>query len=76
MTQKHLARVQFDPTICHGKACIKGTRVMISVILDTLAEGLSIEEILKNYPTLQKEDINAALEYAAELSKEEIIAVA
>jgi len=49
---------------------------MVSVILDTLAEGLSIEDILKNYPTLQKEDIHATLEYAAELAKEEIIAIA
>ncbi len=49
---------------------------MVSVILDTLAEGLNIEEILKNYPALHKEDIHATLEYAAELAKEEIIAIA
>ena len=66
-------RISVDPGICHGKACIKGTRIMVSVILDNLAEGLSTEEILKDYPPLKKEDIQAALEYAAILSKEEAI---
>ena len=65
--------ISVDPGICHGKACIKGTRIMVSVILDNLAEGLSTEEILKDYPPLKKEDIQAALEYAAILSKEEVI---
>jgi len=58
-------RISFNPEICHGKACIKGTRVLISVILDNLAEGTTEEEILKEYPSLQKGDIFAALQYAA-----------
>ncbi|MBS3126850.1 DUF433 domain-containing protein [Candidatus Woesearchaeota archaeon] len=70
---KLLERITYDPEICHGKACIKGTRIMVSVILDNLAEGLSIAEILKEYPTLQKEDLQAALEYAALLAKEEVL---
>ena len=68
-----LKRVVLNPSVCHGKACIRGTRIMVSVILDNLAEGLVIEDILKNYPSLKKEDIQAALEYAALLAKEEVI---
>jgi len=65
--------IEVDPKICHGKACIKGTRIMVSVILDNLAEGLSPEEIVKEYPPLTLEDIRAALAYAAELAREEDI---
>jgi uncharacterized protein (DUF433 family) len=66
-------RIVSDPGICHGKACIKGTRIMVSVILDNLAAQISEDEILENYPTLKKEDLQAALAYAAALAKEEII---
>jgi len=69
---KLLDRISVDPQICHGQACIRGTRVMVSVILDCLAEGMSEEEILKEYPSLKSEDIRAAIEYAALLTKEEI----
>ena len=68
-------RVSVDPMICHGKACIKGTRIMVSVILDNLAEGLTEQEILKSYPSLTSEDIKAAIAYAAELSRERLISV-
>lgn len=74
MASKLLQRIVVDPQICHGKACIKGTRIMVSVVLDNLAEGRSVEEILKNYPNLKKEDIQASLEYAAGLAREEAIA--
>ena len=67
--------ITIDPEICHGKACIKGTRIPVSVILDNLAEGLSFEEILASYPSLTKEAIRAAIAYAAELTKEEIISI-
>lgn len=70
-----LERISVDPSICHGKACIKGTRVMVSVILDNLAVGSSEEEILKGYPSLTRLDIQAALAYAAELTKERLIPV-
>ena len=66
-------RITSDPEICHGKACIKGTRIMVSVVLDNLAAQISEEEILQNYPTLKREDIQAALAYAAALAKEEIV---
>jgi len=64
-------RISVNPKICHGRPCIKGTRIMISVILDSLAEGLGEQEILKEYPSLRLEDIRAAIAYAAELSREE-----
>jgi len=62
-----------DPAICHGRATIKGTRVMISVILDNFAAGLSVDEILESYPSLTREAIQAALAYAAELTREQIV---
>ncbi|MEA3337943.1 MAG: DUF433 domain-containing protein [Chloroflexota bacterium] len=64
-----------DPTICHGKACIKGTRIMVSVILDNLAAGLSPDEILQSYPSLNREAIQAANTYAAELARERVVAI-
>lgn len=70
-----LKRISTDPRVCHGKACIKGTRIMVSVILDNLAAGISPEEILKSYPTLSSEDIQAAIAYAAELAKERVVPI-
>jgi uncharacterized protein (DUF433 family) len=70
--EKLLHRIVVDPKVCHGKAHIAGTRVMVSVILDNLASGLSPDEILLSYPSLVIEDIHAALAYAALLSKERI----
>ena len=64
-----------DPSVCHGQACIKGTRIMVSVVLDNLAAGLSIDEILRSYPSLTREAVRAAVAYAAELSHERILAV-
>ena len=64
-----------DPTICHGQACIKDTRIMVSVLLDNLATGLSHEEILRSYPSLTREAIQATLSYAAELTRERVIAI-
>jgi uncharacterized protein (DUF433 family) len=71
----HLDRISTDPQVCHGKACIKGTRIMVSVILDNLAARVPEAEILRNYSSLKAEDIEAALEYAALLAREEIIPV-
>lgn len=68
-------KITVDPLVCHGKACIKGTRIMVSVILDNLAEGVSEEEILKSYPSLAYDDIKAAIAYAAELSRERLVSV-
>jgi len=63
------------PAICHGKACIRGTRIMVSVILDNLAAGFSPDEILHSYPSLNREAVQAAITYAAELARERVIAI-
>jgi uncharacterized protein (DUF433 family) len=65
-------RITADTAVCHGKACIKGTRVMVSVILDNLAAGESAEEIMHGYH-LQREDVEAAMAYAAVLARETVI---
>jgi uncharacterized protein (DUF433 family) len=67
--------ITVDPLICHGKACIQGTRVMVSVVLDNLAAGLDREEILRSYPSLTREAIQAAIAYAADLARERVIAL-
>jgi uncharacterized protein (DUF433 family) len=66
-------RISVDPAVCHGQACIKGTRVMVAVVLDNVAAGVTIDELLKSYPTLSAEDVQAALEYAAELARERMV---
>lgn len=68
-------RISVDPAICHGKVCIKGTRIMVSVILDNLAARTSRDEILASYPSLKAEDIDAAIGYAAELARERYVAL-
>ena len=68
-------RISVDPLVCRGKACIKGTRIMVSVVLDNLAAGVSPEEILRSYPSLSSEDIQAAIAYAAELARERVVLV-
>jgi uncharacterized protein (DUF433 family) len=67
--------ITVDPNVCHGKACIKGTRIMVSVILDNLAAGLTADEILRSYPSLSREAIHAAIAYAAELARERVVAI-
>ncbi len=65
--------ITVDPLVCHGKACIKGTRIMVSVVLDNLASGLSCDEIIKSYPSLDSRSVQAAIAYAAELTKERVV---
>lgn len=60
-----------DPQVCHGRLCAKGTRVFVTNILDSLAEGATRAEILASYPSLRPEHIEAAMAYAAELAREE-----
>ncbi|HKO03200.1 MAG TPA: DUF433 domain-containing protein [Candidatus Acidoferrales bacterium] len=67
-----LQRVTTDANVCGGNPCIRGTRIPIAVILDGLAEGLTPEQIRDHYPQLAAEDVQAALAYAAELSRESI----
>lgn len=62
-----------DPAVCNGRACIKGTRIPVSVVLDNLAAGTSLEEILASYPSLSREAVQAAIGYAAELTRERFV---
>jgi len=71
MNHMALDRISVDPNICHGKPCIRGTRIMVTAILDNLAEGLTAEEIVAEYPPLTVEDVQAAIAYAAVLAREE-----
>ena len=66
-------RISIDPNVCHGKPCIKGTRIWVSLIVDNLAAGAGEDEILEGYPSLTKEDIKAALAYAAEMAREHYV---
>ncbi len=64
-----------DPGVCHGQACFTGTRVLVSVVLDNLAAGIPVEEILTSYPSLTRESVQAAIAYAAELARERIVSL-
>ena len=66
--------ISVDPNVCHGQACIQGTRVMVSVILDNLAAGHTAAEIVRSYPSLRPEDVTAAIAYAADLTRDRVIA--
>ena len=68
-----LERITIDPEICHGKPCIRGTRIPVFVVLDLLAADLSVEEIIEAYPDLAVEDIRAAIEYAALITREKTV---
>ena len=68
-------RISSDPDILHGKPCIKGTRIPVYLIVSLVAEGISIEEIIKDYPSLTPEDIKAAVLYASKLCEYEAYAV-
>lgn len=68
-------RISIDPKICHGQACIRGTRIPVHQIVRMLANGDSIEDLLQEYPSLEKEDILAALQYAADLAEEDVLSL-
>jgi uncharacterized protein (DUF433 family) len=65
-------RITFDPKIMRGRACIRGMRIPVSVIVGQIAHGATFEEILQGYPDLEREDIQQAIEYAAWLTREEV----
>ena len=67
--------ITVDPEICHGKACIAGTRVLVATVLDNLASGLDSDEITKSYPSISREAVRAALCYAAALASERVVAL-
>lgn len=68
-----LQRISVNPNVCFGKPCIRGTRIWVSLILDFLANGMTIKEILEEYPHLTEEDIRAAIAYGAEMSRERYV---
>jgi len=68
-----LERISINPAVCFGKPCIRGTRIWVSLILDLLADGMTIEEILAEYPQLCNEDIRAAVAYGAEMARERYV---
>lgn len=65
-------RISIDPKVCHGQACIKGTRIPVHQIVRMLANGDTIEELLEEYPSLERDDILACLDYAASLAEEQV----
>lgn len=68
-------RISIDPNICFGKPCIKGHRIWVSLILDFLASGASVEDILQDYPQLEEADILACIAYGAEMSRERFVEI-
>ncbi len=70
-----LKRISVDPNVCFGKPCIRGTRIWVSLILDFLANGMNIEEVLEEYSQLTEEDIRAAIAYGAEMSRERYVEI-
>ena len=68
-----LHRIAINPNVCFGKPCIKGTRIWVSLILDMLADGMTVEAVLDEYPQLKREDVLAAMAYGAEMSRERYV---
>jgi uncharacterized protein (DUF433 family) len=67
--------ISVDPNVCHGKACIQGTRVPVTVILDNLAVGQTLEQIVMSYPSLSVDDVRASLSFAAELAADRLLSL-
>jgi uncharacterized protein (DUF433 family) len=65
-------RISIDPRVCHGQACVNGTRIPVHQIVRMLANGDTIDGLLRAYPQIQRADINACLEYAASLAEEQV----
>lgn len=65
-------RISIDPNVCHGQACVKGTRIPVHQLVRMLANGDSMEDLLSEYPSLKREDVLASLDYAATLAEEQV----
>ena len=70
-----LSRISIDPNICFGKPCIRGHRIWVSLILDFLASGWTLQQILQNYPGLDEADIYACIAYGAEMARERYVEI-
>ena len=64
-----LSRITIDPNICHGKPCVRGLRYPMEVLLELLSSGMTFDELLADYPDLERDDLRAVLAYAAKLSQ-------
>ena len=76
MSETHeelLPRISINPDICFGKPCIRGHRIWVSLILDLLAAGMSIDMILDQYPGVTREDVRACIAYGSEMSRERYV---
>jgi uncharacterized protein (DUF433 family) len=70
-----LRRISIDPAVCGGRPCIRGHRIWVSLILDFLASGTTVEEILEDYPQLTAEDVRACMAYGSEMTRERTVHV-
>jgi uncharacterized protein (DUF433 family) len=70
-----LKRITIDPKVCFGRPCIRGHRIWVSLILDFLADGETVGEILANYPQLEEADIKACIAYGAEMTRERFVEI-
>ena len=75
MTMNWQKHIFVDPNVCHGQACIAGTRVMVTVILDNLAAGFTVEQIAESYPSVSPDAVRATLHYAAVLARERVVSL-
>ena len=71
-----LSRISIDPSVCFGKPCIRGHRIWVSLVLDFLSSGMTVEEVLEQYPHVKREDILACIAYGSEMSREHTVDVA
>jgi uncharacterized protein (DUF433 family) len=69
VTAALLSRITIDPAICHGKPCVRGLRYPVEVLLELLSSGMSFDEVLADYPDLERDDLRAVLAFAAKLSQ-------
>jgi uncharacterized protein (DUF433 family) len=77
MTREELlARISINPQVCFGKPCIKGHRIWVSLVLDLLASGSSIQEVVDDYPGISEDDIRACIAYGAEMSRDRYVEIA
>jgi uncharacterized protein (DUF433 family) len=70
-----LSRITVNPEVCHGKPCIRGHRIWVSLVLDLLADGMSIAKIVSEYPGLEEADILACIAYGAEMARERYVEI-
>jgi len=71
-TELQFGRISIDPNVCHGQACVKGTRMPVHQIVRMLANGDTVEDLLAEYPFLSRADVMASLDYAAALAEEQV----